>query len=203
MKHSLSNLLAVFNRAHQIRYIVSLFGGNCNAPGAELSLVVLRGAAAPGNPMLSTRTLPAACSRKAASITPNGLITTTQRPQRVRLARLAASSSDTTAVVDPTPSNGTSSTPAQVVSTTPAPEPTSSFQPSAAAVNATKFELLSELSALDRGTLATAAQRDSIENLVRSLEASGTGADAFSGSPAPIEGRWQLIYNSKAVFTAR
>jgi hypothetical protein len=77
------------------------------------------------------------------------------------------------------------------------------FQPSATAVNAAKLELLSELSALDRGTLATSAQRSRVEELVRSLEASGSSAEPFAGSPAPVEGRWQLVYNSKAVFTAR
>lgn len=63
---------------------------------------------------------------------------------------------------------------------------------------------MEELAALDRGTLATAAQRDRVEVLVRLLEGSaGAGSEAFAGSPAPVEGRWQLIYNSKAVFTAR
>lgn len=65
------------------------------------------------------------------------------------------------------------------------------------------MELLEQLAALDRGTLATAAQKDMVESLVQSLEASGAGTEPFIGSPAPVEGRWQLIYNSKAVFTAR
>lgn len=113
---------------------------------------------------------------------------------------MAASSPDT-AVVDPSPSNGTSSSaPAQPATAAAAPAP---FQPSASSINSTKLELLSELAALDRGTLATAAQRDNVEALVRSLEASGAGAEPFAGSPAPVEGRWQLVYNSKAVFTAR
>jgi hypothetical protein len=117
-----------------------------------------------------------------------------------RLTRMAVSSPDT-AVVDPSPSNGTSSSaPAQPAPPAPAPTP---FQPLTSIITATKLELLSELAALDRGTLATAAQRESVEALVRSLEASGAGVEPFAGSPAPVEGRWQLLYNSKAVFTAR
>jgi hypothetical protein len=64
--------------------------------------------------------------------------------------------------------------------------------------------LLEEVAALDRGTLASAPQHDRVEALIRSLELSGAGApEPFSGSPAPVEGRWQLLYNNKAVFTAR
>lgn len=85
--------------------------------------------------------------------------------------------------------------------TTPPPAPA---QLPPAAVTSTKLQLLEELAGLDRGALATAAQRDRVEVLVSSLEGSGAGAPApFDGSPAPIEGRWQLLYTNKEVFRAR
>lgn len=149
----------------------------------------------------TTRTLPQGRACAAASL---------PRPHQPRLTRTTAASSSSSDITAISPSNGNGvaaaapPTPAQAPTASPPPAaPTAPFRPSAAAVSATKLELLSELSALDRGTLATPAQKDTINRLVASLEASGSGAEPFAGSPAPVEGRWQLIYNSKAVFTAR
>jgi hypothetical protein len=74
----------------------------------------------------------------------------------------------------------------------------------ASAVAATKLALLEEVAGLDRGTLATPAQHARIAGLLATLQGSGAGCPTpLLGSPAPAEGRWQLLYTNKQVFRAR
>jgi hypothetical protein len=70
-------------------------------------------------------------------------------------------------------------------------------------VTSIKLQLLELVAALDRGSLASHADKECVERLVRSLEQSGAGVEPFVGSPAPVEGRWELLYTNKEVFRAR
>jgi hypothetical protein len=70
-------------------------------------------------------------------------------------------------------------------------------------VTSIKLQLLELVAALNRGSLASHADKESVERLVRSLEESGAGAEPFAGTPAAVEGRWELLYTNKEVFRAR
>lgn len=70
-----------------------------------------------------------------------------------------------------------------------------------AGLEATKLALFGRLAALDRGVLATRGDAEEVERLVARLEAAG-GAAPFEGSPAPVEGRWELVYANTEVFRA-
>jgi hypothetical protein len=70
-------------------------------------------------------------------------------------------------------------------------------------VTSIKLQLLELVAALDRGSLASHADKERVERLVRSLEESGAGLEPFGGTPAAVEGRWELLYTNKEVFRAR
>eukprot|EP00775_Hariotina_reticulata_P009410 gene9410-9574_t len=65
--------------------------------------------------------------------------------------------------------------------------------------------LLERVAGLDRGALATYADKQEVERLVKVLEeaaAAAGAADPFAGRPAAVEGRWELIYANTEVFRA-
>lgn len=88
----------------------------------------------------------------------------------------------------------------QTESSRPTPSPSSS---QATHLVATKLELLEAVAPLNRGALAGQGARTRIEGLVASLERSGSGMAPFDGCPAPVEGRWELLYANTEVFRAR
>lgn len=71
----------------------------------------------------------------------------------------------------------------------------------AATANASsiKLQLLSRIAGLDRGALATPRDREAIDALLRQLEGCQMESP-LDGAPAPIDGRWLLIYSSVEAF---
>jgi hypothetical protein len=67
-------------------------------------------------------------------------------------------------------------------------------------VDRLKLALLERIAGLNRGALATASDKQAIDQLLRSLEAAGTTPEPFSGSPAALEGRWELLYTNTEAF---
>ena len=63
-----------------------------------------------------------------------------------------------------------------------------------------KLALLERIAGLNRGALATASDKQAIDQLLRSLEAAGNSPQPFAGSPAAIEGRWELLYTNTEAF---
>uniref|UniRef100_A0A383WFJ5 Plastid lipid-associated protein/fibrillin conserved domain-containing protein n=1 Tax=Tetradesmus obliquus TaxID=3088 RepID=A0A383WFJ5_TETOB len=135
--------------------------------------------------------------------------------QRARLVRPASAETDAASVTYTSSSNGASSngasasTAAAATSTVaaPAPQPStpsssSSSSSSSSVVTSIKLQLLELVAALDRGRLAGHADKEAVERLVASLEGSGAGLQPFGGTPAPVEGRWELLYTNKEVFRA-
>lgn len=135
--------------------------------------------------------------------------------QRARLVRPASAETDAASVTysfssNGASSNGTSASTAAAATSTvaaPAPQPSTPSTPSSSSsssvVTSIKLQLLELVAALDRGRLAGHADKEAVERLVASLEGSGAGLAPFGGTPAPLEGRWELLYTNKEVFRAR
>ncbi|WIA38915.1 hypothetical protein OEZ86_005068 [Tetradesmus obliquus] len=134
--------------------------------------------------------------------------------QRARLVRPASAETDAASVTysfssNGASSNGTSASTAAAATSTvaaPAPQPSTPSTPSSSSsssvVTSIKLQLLELVAALDRGRLAGHADKEAVERLVASLEGSGAGLAPFGGTPAPVEGRWELLYTNKEVFRA-
>lgn len=134
--------------------------------------------------------------------------------QRARLVRPASAETDAASVTysfssNGASSNGTSASTAAAATSTvaaPAPQPSTPSTPSSSSsssvVTSIKLQLLELVAVLDRGRLAGHADKQAVERLVASPEGSGAGLAPFGGTPAPVEGRWELLYTNKEVFRA-